>query len=1135
MASTQLRIRKDLYWLIPSTITDNTGSFSTLTNPFYGKIDRAISGDTSTYINCSAGTGSYYFRLDPIMSIPTSVQIKIKYRMFNYDGVLPNNVTVLGVAGGVIELKVNNVTIGTITDTVDTLNTQDQTFSLTPAQASEILNTRNSEGYHYYELKFNVSSSEVNSVVVNQSARIYAIEIYFNNVGSETYNRTESYIGYTGRHYSTSANLVSGLGFINSSGSTSGYGESRNFVLGSTSGSGKDSNFIYALNDSSSYLPLVFNPITGYKVFEKVTRADLYLRYYNPINTQETFFLIDSSGNFIIDSSGNFITYTGASTSGGSNATDVFEVYGINTNFPNSPVTWGPGQFLSGSSGFYTVSAELTWLDNRASGTSGNNASAYFKSMESLSRAEYRIYGIPSGGRISAAELIIRTEDSNYFPLHILSSVVSGHTDADAYYTNTGRNLFRGNINKELFDKGYYALNEQSGSILVGSGNGTIYNSYIKNHSGLNTTSNYWTNYKESLPGAFDTINYRNALLINNNTNFNNYIRSDYTNSTDQTLYMHFTRSGQWSKLLDPGDKQIYYQRAFGNNVLSAKTDGQNLFFNFYFDSGPIELISPIYQSTQVLLVKRRLGGTGGGGGTVIGDGGGDISVLGAVPNVNMTVVELYTGPSYELMTLKSTASGSMSQAPIPNTEVYMFGGPQFSTTACSCYLHDFGFSSSGWSNTDIDLFNRSRHQLGYWVSPSGSDYAHYFLKNMSGSFSGYANNDAFRIYFDPGLEDLYEIDETEFDYSFLRTNPSGIYIDLTYSSSGLASVSGTYELYDEEQKYQIKMSGWCPSGNNVTKRIYPYTYETRSFEKTNPSTVFHFFDFDIAFPSGTGIYDIDYKLFSARVGIDAWDRIPYNESVINLYQGSATSESGIIEFYTANNYNSGYIDFFVSNNVEELSLNFHTYGLAPDSGSINFYTVNYTNEPSGINFNISGAYVDYNDFDLYIESATPIEQNRSIPLSVNSALNMVYDGLETKYIPIYIESNVDPEKNLNLFLKSDTGVRDGIVYFTISGEYENKVIDFYLKNTSSGNEKHLKLYTYGGTLPESGTLNMFIGRDGEGEFKYLNMTLGTDKYNTEDLNFYMFGAFAESGIINMYVSGKEIQTKQFDLFMGGF
>lgn len=1112
MASTQLRIRKDLYWLIPSSITDNTASVSSITNSFYSKIDRATSGGTATYINCNAGYASYFFRLDSIMSIPTSVQIKLKYRMFNYDATLPNGVTVIGNTGGRIEFKINNVTIGTITDSTDADSVQDQTFSLTPTQAAEILHTRNSPGYHYYELKFNLYNTDtLSNITINQSARIYAVEIYFNNNDGETYNRTESYIGYTGTFSSSSAFLTSGQGFINSSGSTSGYGESRNFILGTTSGSAPDGTFIYSLNNSGNYLPIIFNPITGYKVFEKVTRADLYLRYHNPVAS-------------------------------GSNYTDSFNVYGINNNFPKPVVIWGPGQFLSGSSGFYTVSSELTWLDNTASGTSGNNASAYFKSIESLSNAEYRIYGIPSGGRISAAELIVRTEDSSYIPFHILSSVVSGHSDSSGYYTNTGRNLYRGNIDKDLFNKGYFPLEEYSGYYTYGTNSSSA---TLTSSSGL-ILSKYWTYNKGSLPGASkNAVNYRNALLIDNaNINKRDYIQTGFNHNGDETLYFHFTKSGSWNKLTQVNDNIIYYQTVFGNSDLLALSDGINITFKTNSNFGPVNLTGPIFESTQVLFVRRSSGNQ----------------------FANMSTLELYTGPANELLTLRDQQNIQVSNRPIYDSSVYFFGRPNGGFDTPTAYMHDFGFSSSGWSNSDIDLFNRSRHELGYWISNSGSDYVHYYLKNVSGAYSGYANNDSCKMYFNPGMESLYEIDETEFDYSFLRNSPSGVYIELNYSSSGTpASISGVYELYNDGQKYQLQMSGVCTSGNNLTKKIYPYTFESRPFEKTLPDTVFHFFDFDIAYPYGSGIYDIDFKLHNIKVGIDAWNRIPYDSGNIDFYQGSATPESGNINLYIGQNYDSGNINFFVSNKVEDLSLNFYTYGLAPNSGNINFYTVNYTNEPSGINFNISGAYVNYNSLDLFLDGGTPVQQNANIGLSVNSAFNMNYDGsetfyfvdssgnfivdssgnfittglgsagLQTKYIPFYIESNVDPEKNLNLFLKSDTGTRDAVVYFTISGEYEKKVIDFYLKNTSSGNEKAIKLYTYGGNIPDSGTLNMFIGRDGEGEFKYLNMTLGTDKYNTNDLDFYMFGAFAESGVINMYVSGKEIQNNRFNLFMGGF
>lgn len=549
-SSVQLMLVKDFFTgLTPSSnVVDQNGNIASLTNNLYKKIDRPISGGTSTYIEYTNYDISYMVRIAPTLTIPESLKIKLKFRGFMFT----DNAS-YSFEGVSFYFKLNGVQLGDA-DSFASFNTsQTFTFNLSSTQMAEILKSRNKLDYMILEIKASIWSSEPGHITypltINQNARIYAIEVYYDTPDGHTYSNSETATSNTFTFYSKTAPL-NGTHFINSSGATSGYGESKNFILGTTSGTAPDGTFIVKQSDASgAYFPVSFG-VTG--VLDHINRADLYLRYNNPNG---------SSGN----------------------CTDGYEVYGYHTNYPE-PVIYGAGQYLSGSYGFYNTSAELSWLDINISSSSGIKDDVRYKNTESLQDIDFRILGIPSGGQISAMELIvIKSDSSDNFNLFMSGYEPTPTQESDdlTLYMNSIKNddgtilLYTGSSvsesgNFNLFTSGDITASFDSssldlyvGGLDLSSGTSNLFTS--GSPPGENSNLNLYISGKQLETSTLDLYLFNNLesgsttlhthgfssnsgtqnLYLNNivteSGNFNLYTSGAYVNYSSLNLYMSGT------------------------------------------------------------------------------------------------------------------------------------------------------------------------------------------------------------------------------------------------------------------------------------------------------------------------------------------------------------------------------------------------------------------------------------------------------------------------------------------------------------------------------------------------------------------------------------------------------------------
>lgn len=1158
MATQQTRLVKDLYTNIPSSIKDQAGLTSSITNNFYRRIDRPVSGSLATYIEFDTYGLTYECRLEPYQTIPTSIQIKCKYALWDWTGTYNNVVVALG--GGIrLDFFLNEELIGTMTSTslatMFTDETQDVTYTLSGKQLHALLSTRNKESYNTLKIKvgITVDDTQFQSLSISGKAKIFALEVYYKNNNSETYNNSGSFAGYVGRHYPQAVSGASGY-YIYSSGASSGFNMSnaKDYLLGTASGTGPDGTFIQKRGDEPGWFPLklTFSPFSGLSNFNKINKGTLYLRYYNP-------------------------------TASGTNATDAFEVYGTNPNFPSNPIMYGAGQYLSGSLGFYTVSTELSWIKNEnyvdeesylnfVYSGSGNAASEYYKSTESLKDVELSIYGIPSGGRISAAEFIINSADGSYLPLHLISSVTSGVGQASGSYTDSGKNLFRGEFSKELFNRGFYSLSEQTGSIVYPHINSGLYSGVIMYCSGASVGPGLEFNYRAVTPtywkpnshidflydSGVSNYSYKYAMLLDNQT-LNartskvivNYV---FPMSHEKTIYLHYSYSGDRANLINGA--QLLNHSA-GTTSCQIETNGDKVKTSQYKGPGDAAVLEAnIYDpNIQVLYVCRK--------------------------NGSLYDFLLYTSIGDSLQLRASSIGVDIQSNSNPDDVLPPVGANQRDRVVIGGqagafgvvnpfygFIHEYGVSSSGWTDNDIRLFSESRHNLKDYIGISGSDAT---LSLKIKNVSGYYNTPTFPIYFDSGMGGILDIDPSVYAYNTILGNPSSVYLDMNYNKlSGTGFISGEYNILgDGNVIYRSDLFARLSNGSGQNIKIYPSGvsgYAGAEYSRNDYSSVNHLLSMKYV-DSTSGVRDIDFSIINAKMGLNGWAAIPSESSGINLYTNNAYNDSGNIHLFINNKFEASGIDFYVKNFYESGNLSLFTKAHELVISGIDLTILNFVKDSGNINLVTSGNYINYETLNLYIEN-TVYSISGSLHLGLNNAGGDIYalDGviyyldssgnriidssgnyltssaagsyINTNSLNLSLYSDPELEHQLNLFTKSDSDTNTAYMNLFMSADpLQSGWVDLFVRNDSSGNNRNLKLYTYGSNIPESGALNLYIGRSAESVYNTLDLTVGSDKYNTDTVDMYMYASIKETGNINMYTSGKDPQNKSINLKIGGF
>lgn len=409
--SRRMNLVRDCWWMMSSGATyilNESSQISAKNVGLYRSIEETVGSSDSTYIQNGTTTGgSYMFRIANDHVTPDKVRIRIRGK---YGSGGSTDLTLNLYINGVVLSSVATITSGS------TIQTSEVLITLNDYQRRGILNGRTNNYYDFCQLEFSGAGTTV------QHARIYAIEIYYeNDTYNEYLNHRASVPGaVTFSLFPTVAQVINS-NWQTDAGVTFASGDTV-LIQQYASGVDADTRYIRCIHEpylntfsvlpsaaaaiANSYslpsgnLTLHFDLGNNLDANTQLNRANLYLRMSVPPSA--------SVGNY----------------------RDVYEVHGFNPNFSGGNIMWGGGSIVE-QSGFRTYTTELCWLKPDLYTNvprSGDISHPYLRVSESLSGLQLRVFGIPSGAYLSAAEL--RVEAQNDAALNLF---VSGVTPTSGY------------------------------------------------------------------------------------------------------------------------------------------------------------------------------------------------------------------------------------------------------------------------------------------------------------------------------------------------------------------------------------------------------------------------------------------------------------------------------------------------------------------------------------------------------------------------------------------------------------------------------------------------------------------------------------------------------------------------------
>ena len=641
------------------------------------------------------------------------------------------------------------------------------------------------------------------------------------------------------------------------------------------------------------------------------------------------------------------------------------------------------------------------------------------------------------------------------------------------------------------------------------------------------------SNFGEQAPVI---INYFSSNLDRKSYGENNFISpgnsrvrvlSGFDLSSDFTLAVHAFTSGQGDVVFTNGDNNFIIT----NERFFSKSDTENL---------SVALPNP-GNETDVLI--RRL-------------------------DNSYTIYGFKEGVSYF-----EFAPPTIQTPPNNNTLLL----PSVSGNLCELF-----YSSSGWSDTDIDQYINARYSLeSHVIQASG-----YIDANVPYS-SGY-NEIPLTLIPTNSLKQQFPFFNSlnvpiRIDYNTVE-NVSGFYLNLETSSDFNFNYSGEF-LYSNGN---INFLSSIPSGINVQTSIPVYKANNQPLYDYDSSFVFNS---KILLGQDGSSYSGIVRLHSLDLNMNSFETTLFLERIVDLFVQSTTFSEKTLDLHVAGGEtvfsgldlftngvfgSSDSLDLFVQSNLKgEDSLDLYimnTFGTVEQinfttsgenlntQNSLDFFTKGAFLESSGVDFYTKGTGGNNASLNLFIENSLSDQDNDdssgpSGPSGViDRAMNFYIGGVNySNSVNMFIRGEGKIKESLNLYLKTidyiGTGADVGtaIVGSTLkvvgAGDGISTAIvgsTFIVGGGGSGSQNNIpnnniNFFMTGTSAKYSESLNLFIARDSEAVDHHLDMYIKVNQGSTDQFNMVTRGSYFEYNTLDLFISGSDTPTGNIDLFTHGF
>ena len=1122
-----LNIVRDCWWVLPSGaqyVTDENGSFSSHEHA----LCNSFNANDSEYVQFhGSGAVPYYGRLLSTNIDPTHIYLSARAE---------------AATSGSIMLYVNDYQIDSIGH-VESKATQTKLIELNAGEKQRILRGRTSKNYDYFGVEF-----ETPLASGYQEKKLYNLEVYYS--GDSTWDNYQTGLPNveTVTMHPTSTYFPAGVSWSGNYDDINDSVSPDNNYMELQHPGGTQPLWDTNVEMPSGYLSLFFTA-SGIDPGTQVTRAQLNLRMSLP-----------SSGDY-------------------ENAVDTFEVNGYNSYYRDKGYgqdlsylqldqgelnsyyyTYGKGDIV-GNTSFDTHTVELNFLDPNL--PSGDIDSTRHRNIDSLAKTEFQIVGLPSGTRLSLAELNIEYIPNNMLGLYIVgdsyrcatSSTIDVNT-SDSYLLGHGGWHHRGwrngvPLEEEIFDN-FYTFSETRldplytnaylnrrntrvwpeetkapGYNLSNSVN-TVHGIYVtraplKNEGEIEdfpfTQNPSFRNELESPPNDADRYEYyRNPLLLEGTNDY-----GEYTNYPDPSYYRHMFFQGDtlqsidvnrpWEVELSNNIRQVYFPN------IGLGTD-----FTLYFS-----VYRTYFERSYGVIFER-----GGlywqymSGSSYIRDGHYEIQLF-SQPGYIEAYVRGANGLDY-------TTRVNIRKNSVEPILIWFNCNYNASTnqSTFNLYVHDDvdNYFGQDWKYSSV-TFPGYRYQQASSKTSLGTlsrynGYEHLtqnkYLNHVSFCEFGYSST---YLELDPNTSSVS--DSTGYDQSstqseqflatrlcnglYLNPNPSGVQWKVPYGLSEAAEWSTEYSIDD-----------W--TNNDIQYALYNPVTRGGTNEWIHPSAIY--IDIEVTHhtdhPSGVNIWaDIEFDSGSSenwKVGHVEFNNIASGDTT-HLIAGLSkhyNMEDGPIRYSDLENINlkltTKYDD--ISDQIDPATSSYYnTYGDVIIN-SVNVVFDSFCVAATGLgdlDLYVSGGSIsDTGDIDLFVQGI--ISDNDNLDLYVYGTA-IASSGDITLYTKAE-QGSVPPEGDVsttrvNLFVEG------------LSPDYGSGNIPLYMWSTPSGvggviakttlytNSQYDKGYTLplfldGGIGELTGSINLYIGK------RWQN-------YN-DSVDFYIAGPSGDNNNLNLYIQG---------------
>jgi len=1160
MTYERLKLARDCWWANPSGdnyVSDEGGNLSTYSHGVYKSINEGLGNNDSKYLKFNgvgvpfdaapgggpAPTGSktvkYTTRLKSTNIVPDSIEV----------GIRAETTLALPVTA---EIFVNDLSLGQFGSWTTKANASG-VFTLDTPQKERIFNGRIEDNYDYFQVRFETSDADP------MDLKLYDMEVYYS--GETNWNNHETGLPNvsTSYHYPTTLGFRGGSAWIDGAGDTvdsSGYytididpdhGSADNEYIKHHFPSVASSGAPWGTDPMpSGGLSLYFTATSGtVEPLQSVTRAQLKLRMSLPPsgtyeNSRDTF---EVNGYNRKAKEGDYLE-------------DMLHIAG--TEQPRDRqfgyFIYGAGDIVEDPS-FKNYTVELNFLDpNLYAANSGNISSVYHRNADMFADIEMQLVGLPSGVRLSAAELLLEQRPNNFAPLYTIGGYnVAKKTDG-VYPDGSGTpNVSLGNggwhhrglrAEGETFDE-FFGFTEASGTLTLSNTTGrhATYRNYGYTATKEPTRKNYYRSPIVSSVSINSPTYYRDMLKISNLeavVDFGNTI----TLGSDFTLYFMIYNDTTDDTL---ENKSIFFVRQYGLDaqakpeIVGRCLDATHIDFIVFDTLGNYYTVTCQHErANEPILVWVNCQYSSA---------------------TNQTTLTLYTHEhpenyfaydwnsdsvsftGYRRITIGDDAGTPIyAQMNIGGSTIFQDDGESAND---NFYVGEFGYTNSYIALTD-DLTSAATN-TDYCVSPdldkeflSSRMMVGPYLDNIgsginwnveAGSGEAVWNT---RLFIDDWIDSAtyYELaGPITSAYTNYVSDPSGIVMEInaTHSTdhpSGVILVADIEIDSAATDNWKVwETDAYIPSGTATTftrtfKRHIgmnsgPIKYSDISNMTLNLKTTYP----DLG---GTTTYNGNLTINSVKVYFDSYCVAATGTNQLNLYtNGTATT-------------NNNSLDLFAKGHTPTVipSLDLYVNGRAPQaSGDITLYTVSshYPYPPA--------SDPDVTKVPLYVEGYDPPNASGDLDLFVWGT-----DELGIRYnMPLYTASYYDKgpslplylyavdgsgNANMNLYLYNNpwTPANNSVSLVTVGPSGINNTTPLYVKGYG----------TTSGWYWKSGNMNMFIARDSEATASHMPLFVGQNAV-TNTFNLVIEGTELANSSVPLYIYGSGTPNANLEFYTHGF